>query len=63
MLYYDQIDISEGIDFNKTSSSKECHICRYWYFIDIVFTFQPHVFNSCLDILMLFVSLNDIVKK
>ena len=28
MLEYDRIDISEGIDFNKTSASKECH---FWY--------------------------------
>ena len=32
MLEHDRIDISEGIDFNKTSSSKECDICHYWYF-------------------------------
>ena len=24
MLYYDRIDVTEGIDFNKTSESKEC---------------------------------------
>ena len=24
MLYFDKIDISEGIDVNKTSKSKEC---------------------------------------
>ena len=29
MLEYDRIDISEGIDVNKTSASKECDICRY----------------------------------
>ena len=29
MLEYDRIDISEGIDVNKTSASKECNICRY----------------------------------
>ena len=27
MLYYDRIDVPEGIDFNKTSQSKECNIC------------------------------------
>ena len=32
MLYYDRIDVFEGIDFNKTSESKECDICLYWYF-------------------------------
>ena len=35
MLEYDRIDISEGIDVNKTSGSKECDICHYWYFKDI----------------------------
>ena len=28
MLYFDRIDISEGIDVNKTSESKECDICH-----------------------------------
>ena len=32
MLYYDRIDISEGIDINKTSASKECDISCYWFF-------------------------------
>ena len=32
MLYYDKMDVSEGIDVNKTSESKECDICHYWYF-------------------------------
>ena len=29
MLYYDRIDVSEDIDVNKTSVSKECNICHY----------------------------------
>ena len=29
MLKYDRIDISEGIDVNKTNLSKECDICHY----------------------------------
>ena len=32
MLYYDRIDGSERIDDNKTSASKECDDCHYWYF-------------------------------
>ena len=32
ILEYDKIDISEGIDINKTSASKECDVCHYWYF-------------------------------
>ena len=34
MLYFDRIDISERIDGNETSESKECDICYYWYFLD-----------------------------
>ena len=29
MLYFNRIDVSEGIDVNKTSKSKECNICHY----------------------------------
>ena len=34
MLYYDRIDLSEGINVNKTSASNECHISHYWHFLD-----------------------------
>ena len=37
MLEYDRIDISEGIDVNKTNASKKCDICHYQYFKDIGF--------------------------
>ena len=46
MLYYDKTDISEGINFNKTSTSKECHICHYWYFLDKGFKLQTYVCNA-----------------
>ena len=52
MLYYDRIDIFEGIDVNKRSKSKECDICHYWCFLDKGFHFQPHVCNGCHDLLM-----------
>ena len=29
MLCYDEIDVSEGIDVNKTNASEECNICHY----------------------------------
>ena len=29
MLEYERIDISEGVDVNKTTLSKECNICHY----------------------------------
>ena len=37
MLRYQKIDVSEGIDVNKTSASKECELCHYWFFKDIGF--------------------------
>ena len=35
MLRYQKIDVSEGIDVNKTSTSKECELCHYWFFKDL----------------------------
>ena len=32
MLYYDRIDISEGIDLAKRNKSKACMICHYGFF-------------------------------
>ena len=29
MLYFDKIDVSEGIYVNKTSESNECNVCHY----------------------------------
>ena len=29
MLQYEKIDVSEGIDVNKTSASKECEFCHF----------------------------------
>ena len=60
MLYYDRIDISEGIDFNKTSETKECDICHFWYFLNRGSKFQPNVCNRCHDSLIMSMSLGDI---
>ena len=59
MLHYDIIDVSEGIDVDKTSASKECDICHYWCFLNYSFKFQPNVCNRCHGLLMMFVSLID----
>ena len=60
MLYYDRIDVSEGIDGNKTSASKECDICHYWYFLNYSFKFQSNVYNTCHDLLMMSINLSNI---
>ena len=37
MLYCDRIDVSEVIDVNRTSASKECEICHHWYILKYSF--------------------------
>ena len=61
MLYY-IIELSEGIDVNKTSESNECNICHYWYFLDEGFKFQPNVCNRCHDLLIMSVTLSDVLS-
>ena len=60
ILYYDRIDVSGGIDVNKARISKERIICRYWYFLDKRFKFQPSICNNCHDVLMIPMNFNDI---
>ena len=45
------IDISEGIDVNKTNKSKECKLCHYWYFLDKNFSYGPYLCNGCYNII------------
>ena len=61
MLEYDRIDISEGIDVNKTSASKECDICHYWYFQNIDFKYEPYLYNGCHDLMQKALSFNNVV--
>ena len=32
MLHYDRVEVSQGIDINKTRVSKECDNCHYCFF-------------------------------
>ena len=61
MLQYKKIDVSGGIDVNKTSASKECELWHYWLFKDIGFKFEEHVFNRYHDLLAVAYSLKNIV--
>ena len=51
MLEYDRIDISEGIDINKTSASKESDICHYWYFLNKNFRYEPYLCSGCHELM------------
>ena len=44
---------------NKTSASKECMLCHYWYFKDVGFKSEPQVCNKCQDVLMTAYELNN----
>ena len=55
-----KINISEGVDLNKTGASKECEVCHYWFFKDIGFKSEEHVCNGCHDLLTMTNSLKDI---
>ena len=51
MLEYDRIDVSEGIDVNKTNKSKECVLCHYWYFLDKNVSYGPYLCDGCYNIM------------
>ena len=60
MLKYEKFDISEGIDVNKTSATKESELCHYWFFKDIELKFEEHICNRCHDLLTMAYSLKNI---
>ena len=58
MLEYERIDISEGININKTNKSKEFDICHYWYFLDKNFNYEKYLCNECHDLMQKAVNFN-----
>ena len=61
MLYYDRIDVFEGVDVNKTNKSKGCDICHYWYILYKGFNFQSDVCNGRHEVLMISMNFSDSV--
>ena len=59
MLEYERIDVSEGIDFNKSNKSKQCDICHYWYILEKNFRYQPYICNGCHDLMQKAMNFND----
>ena len=39
MLYFDKINVCEGIDVNEISTLRECNFCHYLYFLNFSFKF------------------------
>ena len=52
MLEYEKIDISEGIDVNKSINSKECNVFHYCFFLNRNFNYDPYLCNGCIDMMM-----------
>ena len=59
MLYYNRIDIIEGIDSTKSNKSRECMSYRHWLF-NHGFKFQDYACNGCYDLVILSVNISDI---
>ena len=61
MLEYDRIDISEGIDIEKCKeTSKECSLCKFYYFLDKNFSYGPYLCDGCNDMSMKAVSMQNL---
>ena len=61
MLKYDRIDISEGIDNKKCKeTSKECSLCKFYYFLDKNFNYGPCLCNSCYDMSLKAISMQNL---
>ena len=60
MLQYQKIDVSEEIDVNKTSASKECELFHYWLFKDVGPKFEEYVCNRCHNLLTMTYSLKNV---
>ena len=58
MLYYNRIDLSEGIDV-PSNNNKEFIVCNNWYF-NHGCEYQNPICNRCQDLTMLYLNLSNI---
>ena len=59
MLEHYKIDISDGININKTNAWKRYNIGHYWYFLDKGFKYEPYHCNFCHDLMQKAMRFND----
>ena len=57
---YDRINISEGIDINKSVKFEECDICHYWYFLDKNLNYEQYLCNGCHELIKTSTNFNDV---
>ena len=44
-MYDNKINVSKGIEINKTKKSEICMICHYWYLLNSNYKYEPEVCN------------------
>ena len=60
MIYYNKIDVSEGIYVSKVIASKECIICHYCHCLDKKYKFQSFNYDGYNDELMMFIGIGSV---
>ena len=61
MLEFDRIDISESIDIKKfKGTSRECSLCKFYYFLDKDFSYGPYLRNGCYDMSLNVISMQNL---
>ena len=61
MLEFDRINFSEGIDIKKCKeTSKECNLCKCYYFLDKKFNYRPYLCDGCYDMSLKAVSIKSL---
>ena len=61
MLEYDTINISEGIDIKKYNKiSRECSLCKFYYFLDKNFSYGPYLCIGCYDMSLKAISMQNL---
>ena len=51
MLVYEKLDISDEVNVDMSDKSKECMLCRYWYFLDKNFSYGPYLCDRCYNMM------------
>ena len=61
MLEYGRIDLSEGIDIKKCKeTSRKCSLCKFYYFLDKNFNYEPYLCNGCYDMSLKAISMQNL---
>ena len=60
MLYYNRIDVSDGIDVNKTSYIRNALFATITIFSEKRFKFLSSIWNGWHDIIMMSIDINSI---